>query len=84
MNAKATNPFRLAMSPLTRTVYAGRIRQKEGYAEAVGVRHDVTTDFYGVLIQLADSHKGNFTITVDGQPAYEVTVRPIEAGVSHE
>lgn len=78
------NPFRLAMSPLTRTVYAGRIRQREGYAEAVGQRHDVTADFYGVLIQMADSHKGSFTITSNGQPAYEVTVRPVEAAIEAE
>lgn len=76
----ATNPFRLAMSPLTRTVFAGRIKQHENYAEAVGVRHDVTADFYAVLIQLADSHGGDFTITANGQPAYEVIVRDLEKG----
>lgn len=71
----ATNPFSLAMSPLTRTVFAGRIKQREGYAEAVGVRHDVTAGFYGVLIQMAESHGGTFTITANGKPAYEVSVR---------
>lgn len=74
----AKHPFRLAMSPLTRTIFAGRIRQREGYAEAVGVRHDVTADFYGCLIQMADSHEGEFTINSDGKPAYRVMVEKIE------
>ncbi|MGK4923132.1 DUF7446 family protein [Bordetella hinzii] len=70
----AQHPFRLAMSPLSRSIFAGRIRQREGYAEAVGVRHDVTADFYACLIQLAESHGGAFTISADGKPAYDVTV----------
>lgn len=72
--------FRLAMSPLTRTIFAGRIAQKDGYAQAVGVRHDVTADFYGCLIQLAESHGGTFEITANGEPAYEVTVRKATNG----
>ncbi len=72
--------FRLAMSPLTRTIFAGRIAQKDGYAQAVGVRHDVTADFYGCLIQLADSHGGTFEITANGEPAYEVKVRKATKG----
>lgn len=75
----AKHPFRLAMSPLTRTIYAGRIKQHDGYAEAVGVRHDVTADFYACLIQMADSHGGEFTITANGKPAYEVTVKKVES-----
>ena len=74
----AKHPFRLAMSPLTRTIFAGRIRQRDGYAEAVGVRHDVTPDFYACLIQMAQSHGGTFMITADGNPAYEVTVRDLQ------
>jgi len=62
------NEFRLAMSPLTRAVFAGRIKQKEGYAEAVGARHDVTSDFYAVLIQMAENHGGEFTISSNGEP----------------
>jgi len=66
------------MSPLTRTIYAGRIRQQDGFSEAVGLRHDVTADFYGCLIQMAESHGGTFTITVNGKPAYEVSVHDIQ------
>ena len=66
--------FRLLMSPLTRTVYAGRVKQLEGNtALSTGVRHDVTNDFLGVLIQYAESHKGSFEI-VGGGEAYDVTV----------
>lgn len=73
--AEAKHPFRLAMSPLTRTIFAGRIRQRDGYAEAVGIRHDVTADFYECLIRMAESHDGEFTITANGEPAYDVIVR---------
>lgn len=74
----AKHPFRLAMSPLTRTIYAGRVRQRDGYAEAVGVRHDVTSDFLSCIIQYAESHDGSFSIIENGAPAYEVVVRRIE------
>lgn len=77
MMATTKHPFSLAMSPLTRTVFAGRIRQKDGYAEAVGIRHDVTSAFYACLIQMADSHGGEFQINANGKPAYEVTVKKI-------
>ena len=72
------NPFRLVMSPLTRTIYAGRVRQRDGYAEAVGVRHDVTSDFLACIIQYTESHGGSFTINENGAPAYEVVVRRVE------
>jgi hypothetical protein len=75
----SANPFRLAMSPLTRKVFAGRIRQRDGYAEAVGVRHDVTGDFYACLIQMAESHDGEFVIHANGSPAFTVSVRKVEA-----
>lgn len=74
----AKHPFRLAMSPLTRTIFAGRIRQKDGYAEAVGVRHDVTSDFLSCIIQYTESYGGTFVINENGVPAYEVVVRRIE------
>lgn len=74
----AKHPFRLAMSPLTRTIFAGRVRQREGYAEAVGVRHDVTSDFLACIIQYTESYGGTFTINENGTPAYEVVVRRIE------
>lgn len=80
----AKHPFRLAMSPLTNTIFAGRIRQMDGYAKAVGVRHDVTSDFYACLIQMAESNGGTFTITANGKPAYEVTVKAVERTTAQE
>ena len=74
----AKHPFRLVMSPLTKTIFAGRVRERENYAEAVGVRHDVTNDFLSCIIQYAESYGGEFTINENGSPAYEVVVRRIE------
>lgn len=66
--------FRLLMSPLTRTIYAGRVKQLDDKtALSTGVRHDVTNDFLNVLIQYAESHNGAFEI-VGGGEAYDVTV----------
>lgn len=75
-----SRPFKLSMSPLTRNVYAGRVKQVAGknYAEPVGVRHDVTNDFYAVLIQMAEIHGGEFSISVNGKPAFDVTVKGIK------
>jgi hypothetical protein len=74
----AKHPFRLAMDPLTQTIYAGRVRQREGYAEAIGVRHDVTSDFLSCIIQYAESYGGSFSINANGAPTYEVVVRRAE------
>lgn len=70
--------FRLLMSPLTKTIFAGRVKQREGYAESVGVRHDVTSDFLACIVQYTESHGGEFTIDENGAPTYEVVVRRIE------
>lgn len=69
----AKTEFRLCMSPLTRTIYAGRVQQKDGYAVSTGVRHDVTNDFYSCLLQFAESHGGAFEI-VGANDAWDVTV----------
>lgn len=73
------HPFMLAMSPITKTIFAGRLRQLEGYAEAVGQRHDVTSSFHACVIQFADSHGGSYTINENGKPAFEVKVRKLDA-----
>lgn len=70
----AKTEFRLLMSPLTRTIYAGRVKQLDDKtALSTGVRHDVTNDFLAVLIQYAETHEGAFEI-VGGGEAYDVTV----------
>jgi hypothetical protein len=66
--------FRLLMSPLTRTIYAGRVKQMDATtAVSTGVRHDVTNDFLGVVIQYGEALKGKFEI-VSGDDAWDVTV----------
>lgn len=62
------------MSPLTRTIYAGRVKQVgDRFAESTGVRHDVTNDFLCLVIQYGESHGGAFEI-VGGGDVYDVTV----------
>ena len=66
--------FRLLMSPLSRNVYAGKVKNRGGgNFESTGSRHDVTNDFLGVLIQYADTHKGEFEIKGGGE-VWDVTV----------
>lgn len=74
---KKTNDFILAISPITQRVYAGRVKQNEGYALSVGARYDVTSHFYECIIRMGDFHKGAFVINANGEPAYEVTVKKI-------
>lgn len=69
-----TTEFRLLMSPLTRTIYAGRVKQLNGNtALSAGVRHDVTNDFLGAVIQYGQAHKGAFEIVGDGE-VWDVSV----------
>lgn len=66
--------FRLRVSPLTGTVYAGRVKQlDETTAVSTGTRYDVTNDFLEAVITYGESHGGAFEI-VGGGEAYDVTV----------
>lgn len=66
--------FRLHMSPLTQTIYAGRaIEMGGGLCRSVGQRHDVTNDFLTCVIQMGDAMKGKFAIT-NQEGEWEVTV----------
>ncbi len=66
--------FRLLMSPLTRTIYAGRVKQiGENTSLSTGVRHDVTNDFLGAVIQYGQAHGGAFEI-LGGDEEWDVTV----------
>lgn len=75
---KKENVFALALSPLTLQVFAGRMRDKGTYVEAVGVRHDVTSTFYSVLRQPAQVHKGEFVVHANGVPAFSVKVTELD------
>lgn len=65
--------FRVLVSPLTKTAYAGRVRYREDYAESAGVRHDVTSDVLAAIVDIVGA--GNtHVLSVAGDPHYEITV----------
>lgn len=72
--AKAKTEFRVMLSPLTGTVYAGRVTDLGGgnYKSAT-LRHDVTQDFHRLTIEYAQSKGGAYEI-VGGGETYDVTV----------
>jgi len=66
--------LRVQCSPLTGTIYAGRIN-KGGTAWA-GNKTDVTSDVLGAVIQKVGA--GNvITVNVNGKPSFEIEVRAI-------
>lgn len=66
--------LRVACSPLTNNIYAGRAN-KDATAWS-GEKHDVTSDVIGAIIQYVGA--GNvISVNENGQPAYEITVRDI-------
>jgi len=67
--------LRVACSPLTGTIYAGR-PNKAGTAWA-GEKHDVTSDVIGAVIEkIGAGHV--ITVNENGKPAYEIEVRAIK------
>jgi len=68
------NPIRLCCSPLTGTIYAGRI-SKDGQTWA-GEKHDVTDDAIGAIINKIGDNAA-MKVTIDEVPAYEITVRKL-------
>ncbi len=72
------NKLRVACSPLTGTIYAGRAN-KDGTAWA-GEKHDVTSDVFGAVIQkIGAGHV--VTVNENGAPTYEIEVRRIDAAM---
>lgn len=68
--------LRVACSPLTGTIYAGRVN-KAGTAWS-GEKHDVTSDVIGAVIEKVGA--GNIiTVHENGRAAYEIEVRAIQA-----
>jgi hypothetical protein len=67
--------LRIQCSPLTGTIYAGRIN--DAGTAWKGQKTDVTSDVLGAVI-----HKvgvGNIiTVNCDGKPAYEIEVRAVK------
>jgi len=77
------NNFRLGMSPIDGSVFIGRARITGNIMEMTGIKHDVTQDFYGVLLQKASMDdgrdEGGFYITANGENAYDVTIKRVRA-----
>lgn len=72
----AMSPLRVQVSPLSGTIYAGRIN-KEGNAWS-GSKTDVTSDVFGCIIQKIGA--GNFaTVVASDGKKYEIEVREVAA-----
>jgi hypothetical protein len=66
--------LRLGVSPLTKTVFAGRVNKK---GDVWVDRKDVTQDFLRCVFDYFEPDKEN-TITSDGKPVFTVTVKRAE------
>jgi hypothetical protein len=68
--------LRVACSPLTGTIYAGRVRNNESVWQ--GEKYDVTSDVIGAIIHYVGT--GNvISVNENGSPAFEIEVRAIKA-----
>jgi len=79
--------FALSLAPVSKTIYAGKAKiltdGKRTWGQSVGVRHDVTPDFYHIMFQLAnmldDSETdGGFVVNVSDGSTYDVTIKKIK------
>jgi hypothetical protein len=66
----------LGLSPITGTIYCGRLSKKNKYTWS-GQKHDVTSNFISVMLQKFEPGYEH-EITVDGKARYKVTVKEIE------
>lgn len=71
------NPLRVGCSPLTNTIYAGRLNAA-GDTWA-GDKHDVTSDCLGAVIQYVGADHVA-TVNENGVPTWKITVRRADAG----
>lgn len=63
----AKSEFRMMMSPLTRTMYAGPVKNDgNGYVSA-GKRHDVTQDFFRCMVEYLQANDGEVSISGGGE-----------------
>lgn len=69
----AKTEFRLLMSALSHTVYAGRVKRvSDSTVVSTGVRHDVTSDFLDLVVRFGEAKGGAFEIV--GDETWDVTV----------
>ena len=70
-----SKPLHVAMSPLTCRIYAGHIL-RDGATWAAN-KTDVTGEACAAVAQHALEAGGTVTVTADGRPAYEITVKEV-------
>lgn len=66
-----SNPIRVAVSPITNTIYCGRVKG----AMWSGQKYDVTMDALVAVAEHALSFGKPVVITANGKPEFEITVR---------
>lgn len=69
------NPLRVANSPLTNNIYAGRVRGQLWSGE----KHDVTIDALVAVAQHCINFGKPVIVTSGGKPDFEIIARRIEA-----
>lgn len=70
-------PIHVATSPLTSRIYAGHVL-KCGYAWASN-KQDVTGAACGAVCEHVIAKGGTVEVTLNGEPAFEITVRDLRA-----
>ena len=68
------NPIRVSTSPITNTIYAGRVR---GHLWS-GEKHDVTMDALVAVAQHGIAFGKPIVITSNGKPEFEITVKSLK------
>lgn len=75
--AKQATEFRVMVSPITKTAYAGRVKNLgNGTFESSGVRHDVTSDILPAAMAIIGINE-TIVLSADGVPQFEIEVRDV-------
>lgn len=76
MSSKQKSEVHVGCSPLTNAIYAGRINRAR--SEWVS-KQDVTGQACGAVVEHVLNNKGPVTVTLNGVPTYEISVRVLVA-----
>lgn len=74
--SRAPTEFRVMASPITGTIYAGRVRLENGFYTSSGQRHEVTNDVINAVV----SHIGigkHIELSHDGVPSLKITIEDL-------
>jgi hypothetical protein len=74
--SRTPTEFRVMASPITGTIYAGRVRLQNGFYTSNSQRHDVTADAIAAVV----SHIGvgkSLTLSQDGVPAVRIVIEDL-------